>query len=141
MGETVEFSLPLPRALDTRIHAHLTLRDRSITLFLTTAAADDQSVPPSMGSFVYAIPDKFNPAHPISTPLYTQESNLEFATRIAKLLAKKTLLPAYVGSSLDLSNMGMGGTAEEEMEAFKTVVEVILAKVRHLTQHPNANSV
>lgn len=57
MGETVEFSLPLPRALDTRIHAHLTLRDRSITLFLTTAAADDQSVPPSMGSFVYAIPD------------------------------------------------------------------------------------
>lgn len=57
MSETIEFSLPLPRALDTRIFAHVTLRDRSVTVFLTTAAADDQSVPPSMGSFVYAMPD------------------------------------------------------------------------------------
>lgn len=57
MSEVVEFSLPLPRALGTRVFAHLTLRDRSIMVFLTTAAADEQSVPPSMGSFVYAIPD------------------------------------------------------------------------------------
>lgn len=57
MSEVVEFSLPLPRALGTRIFAHLILRDRSIMVFLTTAAADEQSVPPSMGSFVYAIPD------------------------------------------------------------------------------------
>lgn len=84
---------------------------------------------------------KFNPNQPISTPLYTQESNLEFATRIAKLLAKKTMLPAYVGSSLDLSGMGMGGTAEEEMEAFRKVIEVILERMRHITKDANANSV
>ena len=57
MSEVSEFSLPLPRALDTRIFAHLTLRHRSVTVFLTTAAADEHNVPPSMGSFVYAIPD------------------------------------------------------------------------------------
>lgn len=51
------------------------------------------------------------------------------------------MLPAYVGSSLDLSSMGMGGTAEEEMEAFKKVIEVILARVRHVTKDANANSV
>lgn len=32
--------------------------------------------------------------------------------------------------------MGMGGTAEEEMEAFKKVIEVILEKVRHITKEP-----
>lgn len=50
-------------------------------------------------------------------------------------------MPTYVGSSLDLSSMGMGGTADEEMEAFKKVVEVLLAKVRHLTKDANTNSV
>lgn len=72
--------------------------------------------------------------------MYTQESNLEFATRIANLLAKRTQLPAYVGSSLDLSNMGMGGTAEEEMEAFKRVIEVIVAKIKHISKDANTNS-
>lgn len=63
-SEVIEFSLPLPRALDTRIFAHLTLRERSVTAFLTTAAADEQSVPPSMGSFVYALPDvRSHPSH------------------------------------------------------------------------------
>ena len=83
---------------------------------------------------------KFNPAHPISTPLYTQENNLGFATRIAKLLAQKTQRPSYVGSSLDLSNMGMGGTAEEEMEAFKKVVEAIVENVYQITKDTSASS-
>ncbi|MBE3042796.1 hypothetical protein IMZ48_09535 [Candidatus Bathyarchaeota archaeon] len=67
MSEVVEFSLPLPRALDTRIFAHLTIRDRSVTVFLTTTGADEQGVPPSMGSFIYAIPDVSPPA-PAQTP-------------------------------------------------------------------------
>ena len=79
---------------------------------------------------------RFNPTQPISTPLFTQESNLEFATRIAKLLARKIQLPTYVGTSLNLSSMGMGGTPEEEMEAFKKVIEVILAKTEHVRQLP-----
>ena len=77
---------------------------------------------------------RFNPNQPISTALYTQESNLEFATRIAKLLARRTQLPTYVGSSLNLSNMGMGGTPEEEMEAFRKVIEVILDKTQHVSK-------
>ena len=37
--------------------------------------------------------------------------------------------------------MGMGGTAEEEMETFKKVVEVILARVHHITKDENTNLV
>ncbi|KLU92300.1 hypothetical protein MAPG_11246 [Magnaporthiopsis poae ATCC 64411] len=54
---TTQFSLPLPRSLDTRIYVHLTVRPKSILLCLTTATADEQGSPSPMGSFVYAIPD------------------------------------------------------------------------------------
>ncbi|PKS11662.1 hypothetical protein jhhlp_001813 [Lomentospora prolificans] len=140
----IELSFPLPRALDTRVYAHLTLREKSVVVFLTTSTTDDLSTPPSMVFHVnlhlYAELEeltalqRFNPNQPISTALYTQESNLEFATRIAKLLARRTQLPTYVGSSLNLSNMGMGGTPEEEMEAFRKVIEVILDKTQHVSK-------
>jgi hypothetical protein len=57
LSEVTELSFPLPRTLDTRIYAQLTLRERSVMVFLTTAPAEGQSGPPSMGSFVYAIPN------------------------------------------------------------------------------------
>lgn len=55
--ETFQLSFPLPRSLDTRIYVHLTVRAKSVMIFLTTAAADDTGNPASMGSFVYALPD------------------------------------------------------------------------------------
>lgn len=62
---TCQFSIPLPRSLDTRIYVHLTVRPGSILLCLTTATADEQGSPPPMGSFVYAIPDVNTPSHPL----------------------------------------------------------------------------
>jgi hypothetical protein len=69
---------------------------------------------------------RYNPNQPLSTPLCTVEPTLEFTSRLAKLLVKKTGLPAYVGNSLSLASTGLGGTVEEEMEAFKKVVETLV---------------
>lgn len=75
-----------------------------------------------------------NPGQTISTPLYTYESSLEFSTRLAKLLARKTGKPVYVGNSISFASAGMGGTVEEEIEGFKKVVDVVMEEVRKLEQ-------
>jgi hypothetical protein len=71
-----------------------------------------------------------NPGQTISTPLFTYESSVEFTTRLARLLARKTGKPVYVGNSISFASTGMGGTVEEEMEGFKKVVEVVMDEVR-----------
>lgn len=48
--------------------------------------------------------------------------SIDFATRVAKILARKTGKPAYVGCSVIF---GSGGV-EEEVEAMKVVVEGIM---------------
>ncbi|KAI9721780.1 MAG: hypothetical protein M1812_002115 [Candelaria pacifica] len=75
------------------------------------------------------MPDRTNPKNVLSTPLYTRESSLETATRIAKLLARKMEKPVYVGSSISFKGGGMGGTVEEELEGFRRIVEVVLGVV------------
>jgi hypothetical protein len=70
-----------------------------------------------------------NTGQTLSTPLYTYESSVEFTTRLAKLLARKTARPVYVGNSITFESAGMGGTVEEEMEGFKRVVEVVVDEV------------
>ncbi|KAI5924662.1 hypothetical protein F4810DRAFT_662690 [Camillea tinctor] len=136
METTTELSVPLPRCLDTKIHLRLTIKSKVVLVFLTTVAADeaDKSVP--MGSFVYALPDKYNPNIPLATTIYSVEETLEFTTRLAKLLAKKTNMPVYLGNSISLANMGLGGTMEEEMEVFKKVVEVLLDKLQAVIVPP-----
>lgn len=71
-----------------------------------------------------------NPGQTLSTPLYTYESSVEFTTRLAKLLARKTKKAVYVGNSISFASAGMGGTVEEEMEGFKKVVEVVMEEVQ-----------
>jgi len=150
MRETAEFSVALPRSMDTRIYFRLTVQAKAITLFVTTAAVDEANAPVPIGSFVYAIPDarvfpiqllghfwvtsmqRFNPSQPLATPLVVVEPTLEFTTRLARLLAKKSQMPVYVGNSISLASTGLGGTMEEEMEAFKKVVEVVLPRLQPL---------
>lgn len=126
----IELSLPLPHARETRIHLQLTIQTTSLLLFLTTTMNGDASTAVPLGSFVYAIPDMLNPGQTISTPLFTYESSVEFTIRLAKLLARKTVKPVYVGNSISFASAGMGGTVEEEMEGFKNVVEVVMDEVR-----------
>ncbi|KAI1818105.1 hypothetical protein GGS20DRAFT_529771 [Poronia punctata] len=133
-NEAIQVSFPLPRSRDTKIHMRLTVQSKAIALFLTTVSSEDSSHPASMGAFVYSIPDKYDPNQPLSTTIYSAESRLEFATRIAKILAKKTNMPVYVGNSISLANTGLGGTVEEELEAFKQVVAIALDKLQPFIQ-------
>ena len=76
----------------------------------------------------------------MSTPLYTLPSSLDFTTRMAKVLARKTSMPCYVGSSVDLSSAAGGGSVEEETEAFKLIVQVVMKAVERSTQEPEEAS-
>ena len=58
-----------------------------------------------------------------------RESTLETATRIAKILAKRTGLPVYVGNSMSFASAGMGGGGMEEVEGVRGVVEVVCGEV------------
>lgn len=73
---------------------------------------------------------KFNSSQPLATNLFPHEPTLEFTTRMARLLARRTELPVYATNSISFVNAGMGGTVEEEMEAFKNIVEIVLANIQ-----------
>ncbi|KAG6019956.1 hypothetical protein E4U40_006536 [Claviceps sp. LM458 group G5] len=122
-------SLPLPHSLDTRIYLRLSTQAKALVLCLTTASPDEGSRLKPMGSFVYALPNRFNGKEPLTTTLFSSESSLDFTKRLAKLVAIRAQLPVYVMNSVSFANTAMGGTVEEEMEAFKRVVEVILDKL------------
>ncbi|KAG0646961.1 hypothetical protein D0Z07_6325, partial [Hyphodiscus hymeniophilus] len=82
---------------------------------------------------------RLNPGQTLSTPLYTYETSIEFTTRLARLLARKTGKPVYVGNSISFASAGMGGTVEEEMEGFKKVVEVVMKEARKSGQLVNGH--
>jgi hypothetical protein len=130
-NSAVEVSLPLPRSLGTRIYIRLSTRAKAIMVSLTTASQDEPAAAAPMGSFVYALPNRLNSSQPLSTTLFPHEPTQEFTTRIAKLLARKTDFPVYVTNSISFANAGMGGTVEEEMEAFKNIAEATLAKIHN----------
>ncbi|KAI0124247.1 hypothetical protein BJ170DRAFT_77150 [Xylariales sp. AK1849] len=127
-----QLSFPLPRSLDTRIYMRLITKSKVIIMHLTTASAEESSTAVPMGSMVYALPDRFHPSTPLSTPIFKEEPTFDFTTRLARILAKRTQMHVYVSNSLSLANTGLGGTFDEEMEAFKKVVEVALDKLQHL---------
>ncbi len=65
-----------------------------------------------------------NDRNVISTALSTSGSSIDYATRMAKILARKMKQPVYVGCSMNFA----GTTAEEEMEGFTKVVDQIMQK-------------
>jgi hypothetical protein len=66
---------------------------------------------------------------PLSTPLYVQTQSLDFATRLAKAVARRSGKPTYVGSSMTFTSAGRGGDVGEEMEGFRKVVEVVMGAI------------
>lgn len=68
-------------------------------------------------------------AIPLATPLYIQTQTLDFTTRLAKVLARRSGKPTYVGNSISFASAGRGGDVEEEMEGYKRVLEVVLSQV------------
>lgn len=49
---------------------------------------------------------------------------------MAKLLAKRADMPVYVGCSVNLGGTAMALSVEEEMEAFRAVVDVVTARLK-----------
>jgi Proteasome assembly chaperone 4 len=115
----ITLSLPVPKHPHLLFHAHLTILAHCTMVHLTTSTLGESgSTTASLGSFVYAMPDRLNPRDAISTALSTTPANIEYATRLAKILARKLNRPVYVGCSIYVEGM----TVEEEMEGLKAVV-------------------
>jgi len=50
---------------------------------------------------------------------------VEFAVRLARVVARSTGKPTYVGNSASFASAGRGGDVEEEMRGFRKIVDVI----------------
>ena len=56
---------------------------------------------------------------------------MEFATRTAIILAKKLEKPVFVGCSAQFGQFGsVGDSLEEEVDALKKAVEIVVREVR-----------
>lgn len=64
----------------------------------------------------------------MSTAIYSLPASLDFTTRMAKVLVRRTGKLCYVGGSVNLSNAAGGGTVDEEMEAFRAIVDVVVSE-------------
>ncbi|KAI9783113.1 MAG: hypothetical protein M1839_004282 [Geoglossum umbratile] len=117
-------AFPLPSSPTTTLHIHLTPLTHTLLLFLTTSTPST-ATPPSLGSFVYAIPSRTDV--PLTTPLYLREGTVEFATRMARVLCRRTGKPVYVGWSGEVE--GVAGTVEEEVQGWRLVVDVVMEVV------------
>ncbi|KAJ5586471.1 hypothetical protein N7450_006258 [Penicillium hetheringtonii] len=122
-----ELSFPLPKALHTTGHVHLTFLGHCATIFLATSTPGDSagSIKP-LGSFVYAMPDRTSPKSTISTTIYTSPSSIEYTTRVAKILARRIGMPVYVGCSIDPNALEL--EVEEEMEGLSHIVNLVVEK-------------
>ncbi|PNS15225.1 hypothetical protein CAC42_8226 [Sphaceloma murrayae] len=132
-AKPIELAIPQPFTPTARLHMHLTILATTIVLFVTSGGSDSGTSGAAMGSFVYAMPDRYNPSQPISTTLYRSPASEDFATRLAKVLARRTGKAVHVGSSVSFADAAQGGSVEEEMEGFKKVVEAVLAQIEATT--------
>lgn len=139
----LELSFPLPKNPHSILQAHLTFLETSIMLFLTTNMIGESSTLAPMGSFVYAlhnvchshdfkkrppatlltVAQRLDEKDVLSTALYESGSSIDYATRVAKILARRTKMPVYVGCSMNFA----GTTVEEEMEGLTKVIEIVMA--------------
>ncbi|KAL9063377.1 MAG: hypothetical protein Q9161_009502, partial [Pseudevernia consocians] len=69
---------------------------------------------------------RLNPSEPLSTSLYAVPGSIDFATRVAKILARRTGLPTYVGCSAVFGS----SVIEEEMAAVRAAVEGAMGVLR-----------
>ena len=75
-------------------------------------------------------PQRLKPSEPLSTPLSIVPGSIDFATRVAKIIAKKSGKPAYVSCSAVFGEFGI----EAEMAGVKAAVE---AAMKTLDQSEN----
>jgi hypothetical protein len=128
-SKPLELAFTLPSNPHTKLHLQLTVHATTVLLFVTTTTPENSSQATPLGSFVYALPDRYNPSQPLSTAVYSITHTLDFTQRLAKLLARKTGRACYVGNSASFRDSVQGGTVEEEMEAFGAIVKVVMGEI------------
>ena len=80
---------------------------------------------------------RFQPNEPLCTPIYAFPSTAEFATRVAKSVARRTSRPAYVSWS---GSFGMGGAGvDEEIEGLRVAVQAIMKAMAEFERTPLVN--
>lgn len=121
-----QLAVPLPLTPHTILHIQITTLDTSNLIFLTSTDPSTSGSLSTLGSFVYAMPNRLQPSDPLCTALYSQTGSIEFANRVAKILARKTGMPTYVGCSVVLGNP----IVEEEMAGVRIVVGEVLKVVQ-----------
>ena len=92
----------------------------------TSSIGEGASTLAPLGSFIYAMPDRLDSKNSISTVLSTTPGTIEYATRLAKILARRLNGPVYVGCSVFVEGM----TTEEEMEGLREVVGKVVEVAR-----------
>ena len=126
--DPTHLSIPLTLSPHTNLQILIHSRLQTPLIFITTTNPTTSS-PVPLGSFVYSLPNRLNPAEPLCTTLYAQPNTVDFATRIAKIVAKRTAKPTYVAFSGDLG--GVGRQVEEEMEGLRKAVDAIMGVIGH----------
>lgn len=53
---------------------------------------------------------------------------MEYATRVARILARRLNQPVYVGCSIDAAALGSTMMIEEEAEGLKKIVDVVVER-------------
>ncbi|RMZ92109.1 hypothetical protein DV736_g672, partial [Chaetothyriales sp. CBS 134916] len=121
-SKPIELSFPVPKHPHLRCHASLSFLNKCAMIYLTTSDLDMPTPQAPLGSFVYAMPDRIDATNVISTALSSSVTNIDYATRLAKILARRFNEPVYVGCSMDLA----GVTVEEEMDGLKEIVDSVV---------------
>lgn len=132
----IQLAIPMPHAPQTCIHINLTLHAHCTLLFLASSDSNSPTAPTAMGSFVYAVPNARSPSSPPhATTLYgsgASAGQADFAARLARIVARKSGRPCYVGNAVSFAEAGRGGDVEEEMEGLRAVVGVVMGEVERV---------
>ena len=142
-----QITIPLPLSPHVDLHIQITHDGTSILAFITTTESSNAVALSSLGSFVYAMPNvrglvfanipivifrcvdgsnpkqRLQPNEPLSTVLYSIPTSVDFATRTAKIVARRTEKPTYIGCSVELGS----STVEEELAALKAAIDGVLS--------------
>ncbi len=70
-----------------------------------------------------------NKGQTLCSNIFVYDPTIDFTVRMARLLARETQKPVYIGNSMSFASAGMGGTVAEEMEGFKKVLDVVAVEL------------
>ncbi|KAI4207703.1 MAG: hypothetical protein LQ348_000497 [Seirophora lacunosa] len=115
-------AVPLPFSPHTTLHLQITRLETSTLIFLSSTDPSSSGSQSALGSFVYAMPNRYQPSDPLCTALYSLPGSIDFATRVAKILARRTGKPVHVGCSVAFGNP----TVEEEVAGVKVAVDEVM---------------